>query len=1088
MPDGARFCPNCGRPLTPEPAGGEERKLATVLFADLAGSTELAMRVDAEHLRALLADVYSELSQAAAAFGGTVEKFIGDAVMAVFGVPQSHEDDPERAVRAALTMISRLTSVGRRHGVDCDLRIGIYTGVVVAGTTPGRDFLVTGEIVNLAARLQQAAEPGEVLIGEPTFRALEPIVRTVQPRSLVVKGRGGPVLAYAVAGVAPATAYRRRRSRGPFVGRTGELSLITSLVSRAVEHRRPHLITVIGEPGIGKSRLAEEVVIEQQLQPQPPVVWLGRCLPYGEGGPYAPLSDVLLRAADIAGDAPRDQARSQAEARLRALLGDGREREIDDVLRTAGLSSDDDLSPPPDDDFEDMGRGRDAWRLVLTALSGLQPVLVVLEDVHWAEPALLDLVESLATGDARGPLVILCMARDDLLRARPDWGSGIRNATVVTLDAIEQSEMQRLAGALPSDDEDARQAVELAGGNPFFLEELLAMAAEGGDAMPLTVQGVIAARLDLLPVEEKRFMQRAAVIGRTFGEEELAVVNPEGVHKRLIANLSRRDLLIALGSGWGFKHVLIRDVAYETMPRSERGRIHMQLARWLERRRDAEPQTVAGHYASAVSLGTAEARPDAVRMLLRAASEARKVYAHGLALRQAGLAQSLANGERDRALAAEAVGDAYWMAEQLDDALDAYGQALEHGHRAGLDEHDMARLSWKWVDLPTRWGGLHLRAAPTREAIEAEIEDGLRNALSADASVLQARLLVAKALVVWRFEHTDPPQEQALEVANQALEIAERLERSGPLVISAALDARATLLVALRRYDEASEAFERRMSLIRSIAFREEQMDICAATARHRTALGDYAGAVAAADLADELVAGGDRRWVAYPARTRVEAYFYWDRWDDALRAHDSFLEVFRQDGPGRRLNVPGLVGGVAAAVHLLRGQNERADTIERRIGRVPAQFDLIVAHALLGAGEPQLALERVASVPFSRIWVLAITAEAQVGARALGRARRDAGHSRRAQRHRSAAAGRCPDRSRPRAGRRRAGAGPGRGRFPAARLRVRAGPLSGADGSRGGGARRLRAGRCRAGAGPLRIALSAQCRQAGGSDGGVSG
>jgi class 3 adenylate cyclase/tetratricopeptide (TPR) repeat protein len=977
VPDGARFCPNCGRPLTPESAGGEERKLATVLFADLAGSTELAMRVDAEHLRALLADVYSELSQAAAAFGGTVEKFIGDAVMAVFGVPQSHEDDPERAVRAALTMISRLTGVGRRHGVDCDLRVGIYTGVVVAGTTPGRDFLVTGEIVNLAARLQQAAEPGEVLIGEPTFRALEPIVRTVQPRSLVVKGRGGPVVAYAVAGVAPATAYRRRRSRGPFVGRTGELSLITSLVSRAVEHRRPHLITVIGEPGIGKSRLAEEVVIELQLQPQPPVVWLGRCLPYGEGGPYAPLSDVLLRAADIAGDALRDQARRQAEGHLRALLGDGREREIADVLRTAGLSGDDDPSPS-DDDFEDMGRGRDAWRLVLTALSGLQPVLVVLEDVHWAEPALLDLVESLATGDARGPLVILCMARDDLLRARPDWGSGIRNATVVTLDAIEQSEMQRLAGALPSEDDDARQAVELAGGNPFFLEELLAMAAEGGDAMPLTVQGVIAARLDLLPVEEKRLMQRAAVIGRTFGEEELAVVNPEGVHKRLIANLSRRDLLIALGSGWGFKHVLIRDVAYETMPRSERGKIHMQLARWLEGRRDAEPQTVAGHYASAVSLGTAEARPDAVRMLLRAASEARKVYAHGLALRQAGLAQSLANGERDRALAAEAVGDAYWMAEQLDDALDAYGQALEHGHRAGLGEHDMARLSWKWVDLPTRWGGLHLRAAPTREAIEAEIEDGLRNALSADASVLQARLLVAKALVVWRFEHADPPQEQALEVANQALEIAERLERSGPLVISAALDARATLLVALRRFDEASEAFERRMSLIRSIAFREEQMDICAATARHRTALGDYAGAVAAADLADELVAGGDRRWVAYPARTRVEAYFYWDRWDDALRAHDSFLEVFRQDGPGRRLNVPGLVGGVAAAVHLLRGQNERADTIERRIGRVPAQFDLIVAHALLGAGEPQLALERVASVPFSRIWVLAITAEAQ--------------------------------------------------------------------------------------------------------------
>jgi hypothetical protein len=321
--------------------------------------------------------------------------------------------------------------------------------------------------------------------------------------------------------------------------------------------------------------------------------------------------------------------------------------------------------------------------------------------------------------------------------------------------------------------------VELAGGNPFFLEELLAMAAEGGDAMPLTVQGVIAARLDLLPVEEKRFMQRAAVIGRTFGEEELAVVNPEGVHKRLIANLSRRDLLIALGSGWGFKHVLIRDVAYETMPRSERGRIHMQLARWLEGRRDAEPPDrgralrvggLAGHGRSAAGCG-----PDAAAGGVGGAQGVRP--RPGPAPGRAG--PVAANGERDRALAAEAVGDAYWMAEQLDDALDAYGQALEHGHRAGLGEHDMARLSWKWVDLPTRWGGLHLRAAPTREAIEAEIEDGLRNALSAEASVLQARLLVAKALVVWRFEHTDPPQERALEVANQALEIAERLERSG---------------------------------------------------------------------------------------------------------------------------------------------------------------------------------------------------------------------------------------------------------------------------------------------------------------------
>jgi class 3 adenylate cyclase/tetratricopeptide (TPR) repeat protein len=978
VPEGARFCPACGRPLAPDTAGGEERKLATVLFADMAGSTELAMRLDAEHLRALLADVYRELSQAAAAFGGTVEKFIGDAVMAVFGVPQAHEDDPERAVRAAMTMISRSASVGRRHGVECVLRVGIYTGVVVAGTSPSRDFLVTGEVVNLAARLQQAAEPGEVLIGEPTFRALEPVVRTTQPRSLVVKGRTGPVLAHAVAGLAPATAYRRRRARGPFVGRSGELALIASLVARAVEHRRPHLVTVIGEAGIGKSRLAEEVVIELQHHAEPPAVWVGRCLPYGERGPYAPLSEVLLRAADVPSGTPRDDARRMAEGHLRALLGEESDQEIADVLRTAGLG--DGREPAPDDDLEGLGRGRDAWRRVLTTLAGTRPALVVLEDVHWAEPALLDLVESMATGDARVPLVMLCLARDDLLRARPDWGSGLRNATVVSLDAIDDDEMRRLAEALPVVGDGPTRAVELAGGNPFFLEEMMAMAAEGGRSMPPTVQGVIAARLDLLPLDEKRFIQHVAVIGRTFGEEELAVVSPEG-GKRLVANLSRRDLLVPLGSGWGFKHVLIRDVAYETMPRSERARIHLELARWLEQRPDADSQAIAGHYASAVSLGTQEARADAVRMLLRAAADAREVYAHGLALRQAGLAQSLAQDDRERALAAEAVGDAHWMAEHLDEALDAYGVALEHGHQAGLGESDMARLSWKWVDLPTRWGGLQLRAAPTREAIEAEIDDGLRNALSAGTEILQARLLVARALLVWRFENEYQPQLEALALADEALAIAERLEK--PLVISAALDARSTLLSALLRFREAAEADERRMSLIRRIPSREEQMDICAATARTRTILGDYAGAVAAADLADELVAGGDQRWVAWPARTRIEAYYYWDRWDDAMEAHERFLEVFRRGQRHRYVNVPGLVGAVAAAIHLLRGQREQADIIEQRVGRVPPQFELIVAHALLGSGDPELALERASRVPFSRVWVQAITAEAQA---ALGR------------------------------------------------------------------------------------------------------
>ena len=257
--------------------------------------------------------------------------------MAVFGVPVAHEDDAERAVRAALLMRSRLAAVAERRAVPLVLRIGVNTGLVVTGTTPGRDFLVTGEAVNLAARLQQAAEPGEVLVGERTFRAVEPLVRMVAPRSLAVRGRTGPVTAYAVERFAPAGAYRRRRRPyGPFVGREVELTLIRSVVERAVEHSRAHLLTLIGEAGIGKSRLVEEAVVELRRSEEPPAVWVGRCLPYGEGGPYAPLRDLLLRAAAVRADASREEIRARVTGQLQAILPEDSDEQIAELLRFVG--------------------------------------------------------------------------------------------------------------------------------------------------------------------------------------------------------------------------------------------------------------------------------------------------------------------------------------------------------------------------------------------------------------------------------------------------------------------------------------------------------------------------------------------------------------------------------------------------------------------------------------------------------------------------------------------------------------------------------------------------------------------------------
>ena len=933
--------------------------------------------MDAEVLRDLLGDVYVTLARCAEAYGGTVEKFIGDAVMAVFGVPIAHEDDAERAVRAALLMRSRLAAVAERRAVPLVLRIGVNTGLVVTGTTPGRDFLVTGEAVNLAARLQQAAEPGEVLVGERTFRAVEPLVRMVAPRSLAVRGRTGPVTAYAVERFAPAGAYRRRRrAYGPFVGREVELTLIRSVIERAVEHSRAHLVTLIGEAGIGKSRLVEEVVVELRRSEEPPAVWVGRCLPYGEGGPYAPLRDLLTRSAAVRTDASREETRARVTGHLQAVLPDGSEEQIAELLRFVGGER---IEPSGDDD-EPGDRGREAWRNLLLRMAERQPTLIVIEDAHWAEPALLELIASVVAGDVRVPLVVACAARPELFVSHPGWGSGMRNETTVVLEALEAGEMRRLANALSAQAAPLPSAVDLAGGNPFFLEEILAMSGEGGgDRVPETVQGVIAARLDLLDPEDKLLLQRAAVVGRSFTLEQLEPLfdgGGRGPTGRL-RNLVERDLIHHRGGGrHSFKHALIRDVAYESIPRGERARLHLRLADVLDSSADASCQAVAGHYAAAATLGETAARAPAVRVLIEAAREARAVEAHGLALRNAVLARQLSDSDRERALAAEAAGDAHWMAEHLDDARAAYLDALELGIAAELGPEDTSRLRWKWVDLPTRWQGSVI-TSPDRDRIEAEIETGLAEAHAAGSALTEARLLIARALLVYRLETTVPPQEAALSVADRALELAEGVGR--PAIVSAAIDARSVLLQSVGRYAEALEMDERRLALVRELPSREEQMDICSSVARTRTARGDYSGAVAVANLGQELGAGGDHRWLAWPERSRVDALFWWDKWDEAMSAYKTFIGELRgtdTDGRRARQSRPGRMLGVVAAIHMLRGETEEADRLERRLPASNPHFDLVYAHAMLGAGDPELALDRSTGLPFMRPWARAVRAE----------------------------------------------------------------------------------------------------------------
>ena len=653
-----------------------------MLFADLAGSTELSVRMEPEQLRSILADVYDQLSWVSDAYGGTVEKFIGDAVMAVFGVPRVHEDDPERAVRAALVMRSRMAALAQQRRLDLELRIGINTGLVVTGTNPGRDFLVTGEAVNLAARLQQAAEPGEILVGERTFRAVEPVVRTVAPRSLTVKGRSGPVVAYAVEGLAPASIYRRRRRAfGPFVGREHELLLIRSLVERAIEHRRPSWRRwwgsrdrqVTAGRGGGDRAPANRRATRS----------LGRQV-------HALRRVASLRAAPRparaggGGDRRRLARRGAEQVRghLLAVLGDHAEDTIAEVLRL--VSSRPDAAPENDDEPDHLERGSQGWYDFLMAVASRRPTLVVIEDVHWAEPALLELIERVVGCAARVPLAVIAIGRDELLVQYPSWASHIRNRTTITLDALEDGDMRRLAlrpqhrRPAGGRDRHGRRQSLLPGGDPGHGRR----GRRGGRPG----HGAGGDRGSARPAAKRRQAAAPARLGR--GPNVRAGDAGSAGGRRRPGRPGAGAGRARPGQHGRPAHLPVQAradprVAYESIPRSERARLHLRLARHLDDE-GAGTQSIANHYATAAELGAQEVRTDAVDRLLDAAAEARGVYAYGSAMRQSSRALALASADGERALAHEAVGDAQWMAERSDDAWGSLPAGARARHRRRL--------------------------------------------------------------------------------------------------------------------------------------------------------------------------------------------------------------------------------------------------------------------------------------------------------------------------------------------------------------------------------------------------------------------
>jgi class 3 adenylate cyclase len=540
------FCPYCGAPFEVQAEGGEQRKTVTVLFCDVTGSTSLGESIDPETLRALLARYFVRMKEIIEAHGGTVEKFIGDAVMAVFGVPRAHEDDALRAVRAAREMRDALPGLG------VQARIGINTGEVVTGT---HERLATGDAVNVAARLEQAAAPGEILLGEETLALVRNAVTAEPLEPLELKGKADAVRAYRLVELAQEV---DRRHDLPLVGRERDLNRLKDAFAHAVETRTCHLFTVLGVAGIGKSRLAHEFLDGLEAQ-----IVQGRCLSYGEAITYWPIVQVLRQLETL----PSDPAAATA---LRSLLGESDEQTSADEI---------------------------AWsfRKLLEEQAQRLPVVCVLDDVQWGQETFLELVEHLADLSRDAPLLVLCLARPELLDVRPGWAGGKFNATTLLLQplAAEQARelLEELGGVAP---ELATRIVEAAEGNPLFVEEMLALVrgAAGGDvAVPPTIQALLAARLDQLDSAERTVLACGAVEGRVFHGEAVEALTPNepDVGGRLLA-LVRKELIRPDGAevpgddAFRFTHQLLRDAAYESLTKNSRAELHERFADWLEER------------------------------------------------------------------------------------------------------------------------------------------------------------------------------------------------------------------------------------------------------------------------------------------------------------------------------------------------------------------------------------------------------------------------------------------------------------------------------------------------------------------------
>ena len=1116
-PPGAKFCIECGtalRPLEPRQNTGtstaqqrdnaatqrnnqhthlrartqplpellanpEERRVVTVMFADITGSTPLADRMDPEDVRAILTGYFNLMTEQIRKHGGTVEKYIGDAVMAVFGAPFAHEDDPDRAIRAALDMQDALDRFNQQRLAQdpeakrLQMRIGINSGEVAASSNTRQarqDFLITGDAVNVASRLQAIANPDTILVGERTYLATRNVFDFQALAPLHLRGKTELIPAWVVLGLHNDAAGITQHPRGieglqaQLVGRSLELALMHATYARVQAEQRPHLITLLGVPGIGKTRLVREFIANEQETAKStsslerlvaPKVLQGRCPPYGEGVTYRPLVEILyslLRVQDeedseslqsrfitfvhetltlakssedvaqVAYAIIRSVGRRAGEADAEQSSSDGRERERQ---RTSALGKTGEQSPPH------MALMR-AWRIFLEALAHQQPLIIVIDDLQWADEALLDLLEYLTDRISNVPVLFICPARPELFERRRDWGGGRRNFTTIALESLTREETDDLVDALLQTEElpiALRHTIlTRAEGNPFYVEEIVRMlidqhvlinedgcwrigeqneavfnelaspAAPPDDTLidlhyvfplpriPDTIQGVLAARIDLLDSTEKHVLQHASIMGRTFWLSAL---------KELAASLSLDTILDTLDSlmfhdfivetekqtrspvehdrVFTFKHVLIRDVVYNNIPRLRRSQEHAKLAHWLEEMTAGSVETfvelLAYHYQQALltwptgfvsasipvqndhanaptqaeQLTRPEVRRRAIRYITLAGDQAyhsyftiRAIQAYSEAL------ELLADSNADVLTLAqmhEKLGNAYSQRANLDEAWQEYRRALQLVTTEKMvDSGYLLRLYDSLAELGARWLGF-FNVDPDMEETRTYIDAGLQ--LLGDHPTSGQHAEFYTYLTFWyvrnQLEATDTQQrakfaELALESGNKALHIAEELHDTRATWLT--LDALAFVYRKQDKYREAHEAQHYRLKFVDRIQSREELHDLYLSLGWVHEALCDYAVAVSWFGQSWRIAQTMESPAMLLSSLIgRMTVWQRWNRWSDAQEAALSILQMVEQYQHNEQWQCSALE--TLAILAYRTGQQEEGDRYTRAYKRL---------------------------------------------------------------------------------------------------------------------------------------------------------